>query len=57
MGVSRWLPWVAAGRHRSPKHPLSGKAQIAIQMVKESGRQITDGSLLFVPLLGDKGRD
>ena len=57
MGVSRWLPWVAAGRHRSPKHPLSGKAQIAIQMVKESGRQIPDGSLLFVPLLGDKGRD
>ena len=56
VGVSRWLPWVAAGRHRSPRHPLSGKAQIAIQMVKESGRQINDGSLLFVPLLGNKGR-
>ena len=40
VGVSRGLPWVAAGRHRSPKHPLSGEAQVTIQMFKESGRQI-----------------
>ena len=54
-GVRRGLLWMAAGRHRSPKHPLSGEVQATIRVAEESVRQILSWFFLFVPLLGGEG--
>lgn len=54
-GVRRGLLWMAAGRHRSPKHPLSGEAQATIRVAEESCETDTVMVLSVCASFGGRG--